>query len=218
MGKTTIVGIAAAAVLLAGIIVGGVMMFNPPPAPSTVRKAAPPEPDADYKAARSQARSEVPPLLPPPPQKRPAPEEPAPPVADVPQPPPAKPADQAAAGKQQPAPRPQQSGGGKQPLQSPEARDALCRVGFDPAAEAVWLGAINDPGLPAEERKNLIEDLNEDGFPDPRNITPADLPLILSRIALIEELWPSAMDDVNAGAFREAYKDLVNMYFRVAGQ
>jgi hypothetical protein len=136
----------------------------------------------------------------------------------VPQPPPAKPAAQPATGRQSPAPPPQQSGGVKQPPHSPEARDALCRVGFDPAAEAVWLGAINDPGLPAKERKELIEDLNKDGFPDPRNITPTDLPLIMSRIALIEELWPSAMDDVNAGAFREAYRDLVNMYFRVAGQ
>ena len=40
----------------------------------------------------------------------------------------------------------------------------------------------------------------------------------MSRIALIEELWPSAMDDINAEAFREAYKDLVNMYFRAAAQ
>jgi len=28
---------------------------------------------------------------------------------------------------------------------------------------------------------------------------------------LIEELWPYAMDQVNADAFREAYKDLVNL-------
>jgi hypothetical protein len=41
--------------------------------------------------------------------------------------------------------------------------------------------------------------------------------LILSRIALIEELGPGAMDEVNDAAFREAYKDLVNMYLRLAG-
>jgi hypothetical protein len=35
--------------------------------------------------------------------------------------------------------------------------------------------------------------------------------LIVSRIQLIEELAPYAMDQVNADAFREAYKDLVNL-------
>jgi hypothetical protein len=60
-------------------------------------------------------------------------------------------------------------------------------------------------------RSNLIEDLNEDGFADPRNLTANDLPLIQNRIALIEQLAPNAMDQVNAAAFKEAYKDLVNM-------
>jgi hypothetical protein len=64
----------------------------------------------------------------------------------------------------------------------------------------------------------LIEDLNEDGFPDPKNITPDDLPLIMSRIQLVEQLAPAAMDDVNFAAFAEAYKDLVNMLGRVAVQ
>jgi hypothetical protein len=34
---------------------------------------------------------------------------------------------------------------------------------------------------------------------------------VLSRLALIEELAPDAMDQVNADAFAEAYKDLVNI-------
>jgi hypothetical protein len=38
----------------------------------------------------------------------------------------------------------------------------------------------------------------------------------VNRIQLIEELAPDAMDDVNAAAFQEAYKDLVNMYVRLA--
>jgi hypothetical protein len=37
----------------------------------------------------------------------------------------------------------------------------------------------------------------------------------LNRLQLIEELAPNAMDQVNADAFAEAYKDLVNM---LAGQ
>jgi hypothetical protein len=99
----------------------------------------------------------------------------------------------------------------KPPVQDPDARVALSMVGADPEAEAYWIGAINDPDLPADERKNLIEDLNEDGLSDPKHPGPEDMPLILNRIQLIEELAPNAMDQDNAAAFAEAYKDLVNL-------
>jgi hypothetical protein len=99
----------------------------------------------------------------------------------------------------------------KEEIKDPVARVALGFVGSDPEAEAHWIGAINDPGLSADERQNLIEDLNEDGLSDPKHPGPENLPLILNRIQLIEELAPDAMDQVNADAFREAYKDLVNM-------
>ncbi|MEI8291003.1 MAG: hypothetical protein WCH99_16175 [Verrucomicrobiota bacterium] len=79
----------------------------------------------------------------------------------------------------------------------------------DPAAEQYWMVAINNPDLPANERKDLIEDLNEDGLSDPKHPDAQDLPLILNRIQLIEQLAPAAMDQVNADAFQEAYKDLV---------
>ena len=95
--------------------------------------------------------------------------------------------------------------------QDPTAREALSFVGADPAADEYWISAINDPHLSDNERQNLIEDLNEDGLSDPQNPGPEDLPLILNRIQLIEELAPYAMDQVNADAFAEAYKDLVNM-------
>jgi hypothetical protein len=91
------------------------------------------------------------------------------------------------------------------------ARDALSYVGVDPAAEAYWFEAINDPSLPAEERQNLIEDLNEDGLSDPKHPTPDDLPLIMNRLWLIETVASGAMDQVNADAFQEAYKDLLNL-------
>jgi hypothetical protein len=100
----------------------------------------------------------------------------------------------------------------------PIARAALGFVGVDPEAEEVWFWAINDPTLSPKDRKDLIEDLNEDGFPDPKNITVDDLPLILSRIELIEEIGPDAMDDTNAEAFAEAYKDLVKMLARLSEQ
>jgi len=103
---------------------------------------------------------------------------------------------------------------GKPPIQDPMARAALTYVGADPDAELYWYQAINDPGLPAQERQDLIEDLNEDGLSDPHHPTADDLPLILSRIQIIEEVVWDAMDEVNADAFMEAYKDLVNLAFQ----
>jgi hypothetical protein len=96
-------------------------------------------------------------------------------------------------------------------VEDPTARLALYFVGADPDATAYWMSAINDPGLPAEERKDLIEDLNEDGLSDPRHPALADLPLIESRIEIIEAAAPYSMDQVNADAFAEAYKDLVGL-------
>jgi len=104
------------------------------------------------------------------------------------------------------------------PKEKPIARIALSYVGEDPAAEAVWIASINDPNVSAHDRSDLIEDLNEEGFDDPKNITRNDLPLIENRLALIEQLAPSSMDDTNAAAFAEAYKDLTNMRARLAGQ
>jgi len=112
-------------------------------------------------------------------------------------------------------------GAGSQPpvaangVGDPLAREALAFVGADPDAEAYWIDAINNPDLSADERQNLIEDLNEDGLSDPENPTADDLPLIENRILLIEDIAPDAMDDVNAAAFQEAHKDLLNMYVRL---
>src|SRR6516162_7381393 len=65
---------------------------------------------------------------------------------------------------QQPAPPP-----GPRQLADPDARVALAFVGVDPDAEAYWEEAIFDPGLPDKERDDLMEDLNEVGFADPKN-------------------------------------------------
>lgn len=94
---------------------------------------------------------------------------------------------------------------------------ALLYVGVDPEAEKTWMTAINDPNLPEGVRSDLIEDLNDEGYEDPsgNHITKRDLPLILARMEIIERLAPYAMDKVNADAFQEAYKDLLNMYVRL---
>jgi hypothetical protein len=97
----------------------------------------------------------------------------------------------------------------------PEARSVLAKVGADFEAEALWLQSINDPSVPANERQDLIEDLNEDGLSNPAKPTREDLVLIKSRIQLVERLLPSAIDKVNEDAFREARKDLVKMRDRL---
>lgn len=96
------------------------------------------------------------------------------------------------------------------------ARAALAWIGRDPEADADYIQLINDPAVSANDRHNLIEDLNEDGFPDPDNPTVDDLPMIKYRIDLIDDQSPFAMDKTNADAFAEARKDLVNMVNRLA--
>jgi len=97
----------------------------------------------------------------------------------------------------------------------PFARLALSYVGADAQANEFYERAINDQTLSKSHRKNLIEDLNQDGFPDTKNLSARDLPLIQNRIALIENMAPGATDPINAAAFQEAYKDLLKMRDRV---
>jgi hypothetical protein len=142
----------------------------------------------------------------------PAPEQPA--MAAVPEPPVSEPS---APVPTVPAAKPHKKSGAvktaktKPPIQDPDARAALSFVGTDPDAEAYWASAINDPTLPAEERKDLIEDLNQDGLSNPDHPGPDDFPLIVNRLQLIDEMSPDAMDPVNARAFQDARKDLVAM-------
>ena len=103
----------------------------------------------------------------------------------------------------------------KEPLHDPDARDALALVGLDPEAEQYWLEAIYDSSLPDNEREDLMEDLNETGFADPKNLTANDLPLIVNRLEIINAVLPNA-DDFMTSHLLEAQKDLVNMYARVA--
>jgi hypothetical protein len=93
----------------------------------------------------------------------------------------------------------------------PLARVALAYVGVNDAAEQLYRQAIEDPALSPNARKNLIEDLNEAGFADPRHPTLAELKLIEKRLALIEQLAPRTRDRTNAAAFVEARKDLLDM-------
>ena len=96
----------------------------------------------------------------------------------------------------------------------PLARVALTYLGVNPQAEPLFKTAINDPAMPPDHRRNLIEDLNQDGFPDRKNFTAKDVALIESRLRFIQANAPNAIDKVNASAFAEANKDLLQMLQR----
>jgi len=110
-----------------------------------------------------------------------------------------------------PQPQTNQTANADSQLQDPEARDALALVGEDPDADAYWLEAIFDNSLPDNERADLMEDLNEVGFDDPKNLTADDLPMILSRLELIGAVLPNA-DPFMTEHLTEAQKDLSNMF------
>jgi len=102
-------------------------------------------------------------------------------------------------------------------LQDPDARDALALVGVDAAADVYWLDAIFDDTLPDNERADLMEDLNEVGFDDPKNLTADDVPMIMNRLALIDAILPDS-DPFMSPHLIEAQKDLSNMLAGASSQ
>jgi len=110
----------------------------------------------------------------------------------------------------QPQPQNNQPANPGNELQDPDARDALALVGVDAAADVYWLDAIFDTSLPDNEREDLMEDLNEVGFDDPKNLTADDLPMIMNRLALIDAILPDS-DPFMSPHLLEAQKDLSNM-------
>jgi hypothetical protein len=108
------------------------------------------------------------------------------------------------------AQNPQPGNSSQEPLHDPDAREALAMVGADPLANQYWMDAIFDTSLPDNERADLMEDLNETGFDDPKNLTSDDVPLIVSRLVLIDTVLPDADDFMKEHLF-EAQKDLTNM-------
>ena len=196
-----------ACVILGCVIAGAVLVRAPRDNQrrQAVREQIANEIETPPAIAEAPATEKLPPTIAPSPQvKAPLPNSPSAPPAAV-----------------KPKPLAQNAQGPKQPSfidpnsNKPIARQALGMVGADPVAEQYWLQAINDPNTSAKEREDLIEDLNEEGFDDPRNLTSDDLPLIESRLAIIEQLGPQATDEVNIRSFAEAYKDLTNMRRRL---
>jgi hypothetical protein len=97
------------------------------------------------------------------------------------------------------------------------ARLALTYVGASDQALDLYHKATLDPALKPDQRRNLIEDLNQDGLSNTRNPTPEDLKIIAQRYALTQTYLQQDYvknDKLLGAAFREADKDLANMLQR----
>ena len=185
-------------VVIIACIVGGVMLVKRPQPAQNARHETQASRQAPVEPAVTTPIREVPPQAAaiPSPDSAPSSE-------------PAKPEREKSIKKPEPPPPAKPTKKPKQ-LQDPLARVAMSLVGVDPDAEAYWLDAIYDSSLPDEEREDLIEDLNEEGLSDHKRPGPEDFPLIMNRIAIIEEIVPHA-DEFMLPHLREAYKDLLNL-------
>lgn len=105
--------------------------------------------------------------------------------------------------------------GSKEPL----ARMALTYVGADPQALELFHTALLDPALLPDQKRNLVEDLNEDGLSSKKSPTPDDLRLIAKRYELTQAYLQEDYvlnDRILNAAFLEADKDLRGMLEKAA--
>lgn len=107
--------------------------------------------------------------------------------------------------------------GSKEPL----VRAALAYVGANEQALDLYHSALFDTSLSPDQKRNLVEDLNEDGIANRRTPTPEDLKLIENRYALTQSYLQQDYvrnDKLLNEAFHEADKDLRNMLDRAASE
>jgi hypothetical protein len=92
-------------------------------------------------------------------------------------------------------------------------------VGANAQAAQLWHTAIVDPALQPDQKRELVEDLNQDGLSNKKTPTPEDLGIIANRYALTQAYLQQDYvqnDKVLNAAFREADKDLRNLLQRAA--
>jgi hypothetical protein len=105
--------------------------------------------------------------------------------------------------------------GSREPL----ARLALAYVGANQQAAELFHTALLDPALLPDQKRELVEDLNQDGLNSTKTPTAEDLRVISERYALTQAYLQQEYvvgDKVLNAAFREADKDLRNMLQRAA--
>lgn len=100
--------------------------------------------------------------------------------------------------------------GSKEPL----ARVALSCVGANPQAVGLFHTAVLDPSLLPDQKRNLVEDLNQDGISNRKAPTREDLQIIAKRYELTQAYLQQDYvqnDNLLNAAFHEANKDLRKM-------
>jgi len=105
--------------------------------------------------------------------------------------------------------------GSKEPL----ARLALAFVGANQRAGELFHTAVLDQALLPDQKRELVEDLNQDGLSNKKAPTPEELKIIANRYALTQTYLQQDYvqnDKVLSAAFREADKDLRNMLEKAA--
>ncbi len=98
----------------------------------------------------------------------------------------------------------------------PLARLALNFAGTDEQANALYKLAINDQNLKPDSRRELIEDLNQDGFDNLKSLSDRDVQLVKSRLDLIGKYRQPNDPKMISDAFNEAEKDLKDMLAKAA--
>ncbi len=97
------------------------------------------------------------------------------------------------------------------------ARIALAYVGNSDQAVELFHAAVLDPALKPDQRRELVEDLNQDGLSNKKNFSAADLDIIAKRYELTQAYLKQdyvRTDKTLNAAFREADKDLAKMLQR----
>jgi len=105
--------------------------------------------------------------------------------------------------------------GSKEPL----ARVALAYVGANDQALEMYHAAVLDPSLQPDQKRELVEDLNQDGLSNRKTPTPEDLKIIANRYALTQAYLQQDYvqnDKVLNAAFNEADKDLRKLLEKAA--
>ncbi len=100
----------------------------------------------------------------------------------------------------------------------PLIRYALNFAGADAQATEFWRKAITDPSIPFDHRRELIEDLNQDGLENEKNPTPHDAQLVAKRLELIDQLYNEVENPALINAWHEAGKDLQKMGLKFLSQ
>ena len=99
------------------------------------------------------------------------------------------------------------------------ARVALSYVGASEQAGQLFHTAISDTTLKPDHRRELVEDLNQDGLSNKKAPSPADLQTVANRYTLTQTYLQQDYvqnDPVLTKAFREANKDLGKLLERAA--